>query len=83
MTAITLVTDPTTDEIVKESVVRLLKDALAMAEAGRVDSLIVILGHPDETWTDMAAETGKFSQAVGRLEILKVKWINRYLEDES
>ena len=76
---ISLVTKPSADEEVRESVVRLLREALAQAEAGEVDTVLMILGHPDETWSDIASETVSFSHAVGRLEILKQKWIAKYL----
>lgn len=48
---IALVTKPTAEDEVKESVVRVLREALAEAEAGNVDSVAMILSHPDETWT--------------------------------
>ncbi len=80
---IRLATRPLVIDEVRESVTRLLREALEKAEAGKVDCVIIILGHPDGTWTDLASETVEFSKAVGRLEILKHKWIARFVEHDN
>lgn len=80
MSIASLVPKPTANEEVRESVVRLLRWSLEQAEAGNVDTLIMILGHPDGEWSDKVSETVKFSEAIGRLEITKQEWIAQYLK---
>lgn len=81
MTVVSLVNKATADEEVKESVIRLLRETLEQAEAGEVDSILMIVGSPSGEWLDKASETVKFSETIGRLEISKQEWINRYLRD--
>jgi hypothetical protein len=71
-----------TDEV-RESVVRLLRDSLEQAERGEVDTVIIILGNPDGTWTDRCSETRKLSEAIGRMEITKHEWIAQALAHDG
>jgi hypothetical protein len=76
---IALVPKPKAADEVRESVVRLLRDSLEQAERGEVDTVIIILGHPDGEWSDRCSNTDKLSAAIGRLEITKQEWIAQYL----
>lgn len=82
MTIVTLAPKPTVAEEVRESVVGVLKDALAQAEAGNVTSVLVIALHPDGNWSDWHSSTEKVSEMVGRLEIAKQKRIMHVLNEE-
>lgn len=83
MTLVSLVTHPTAAEEVKASVVKLLRNALELAETGEIESVVLILGHTSGEWTDQVSETVKFSEAVGRLEITKQEWINQFLRERG
>jgi hypothetical protein len=80
MTLVSLVTKPTADKEVQESILRLLREALEEAERGEIDNLIMIIGTPAGEWTDRASDTVKFSEAIGRLEITKQEWIAKYFK---
>lgn len=80
-TPVTLVPKAKTTDDVRESVVRLLRDSLAQAEAGDVDTVIIILSHPDGEWSDRCSDTEKLSEAIGRLEITKQEWVSQYLKN--
>jgi hypothetical protein len=81
MSAIALV--PKAKASVQESVVRLLRESLEQAERGEVDTVIIILAHPDGRWSDHCSHTEKISESIGRLEITKVDWTLQYLRDRD
>lgn len=76
---IQLVTKPKVEDEVRESVLRALRQTLEQAEAGEIDTVIMILGHPDGEWSDRCTSTTKLSEAIGRIEITKQEWIAEYL----
>jgi hypothetical protein len=80
---IALVPKPKAADDVRESVTRLLRDSLDQAERGEVDTVIIILGHPDGEWSDRCSSTEKLSAAIGRLEITKAEWVAQYLQDQN
>jgi hypothetical protein len=77
-----IVQPPTVPEEIRQGVVGLLKDALAQAEAGELDAVIVILKRPTG-WSDMRSGVMDFPDAIGRLEIVKQSWIAHYLYGET
>lgn len=79
-TPIALVSKPTAAEEVRTSVIDVLRETLAQAEAGEIDSVAMILGHPDDTWSDRYSGVLNFSSVIGRIEILKLKWIRQHTE---
>ena len=79
MKPIALVTKPSATDEVRESILRVLRETLAEAEAGNIDTVIMILGHPNGEWTDRTSGTNRFSDAIGRLEITKADWIKGHL----
>jgi hypothetical protein len=81
MDTIALVPKAKAADDVRESVTRLLRDSLEQAERGEVDTVIIILGHPDGEWSDRCSSTQKLSAAIGRLEITKQEWVAEYLRN--
>jgi hypothetical protein len=77
-----LVPPQTVDEEVRDSVVRLLSEALAEAKEGHVRTVVLILGYPNGDWANKASFTDRYSEAIGRLEITKQEWIKQYLDNE-
>lgn len=71
---------PTVDEEVKANVVKVLRECLDMAERGEIDTVVVIMGLVNGEWVNRMSETLKYSEAIGRLEITKQEWVNKYLE---
>jgi hypothetical protein len=78
-----LVAKPTADEEVCKSVVTLLTDALAHAEAGEIDTVLLIAHYVDGEWSDAFSDTNRYSETIGRLEIAKHEWIANYLRKEG
>jgi hypothetical protein len=74
---------PKAEDEVRDNVVKLLAGALEEARNGEITSVIVILQRADGDWSDRASDTLKFSEAIGRLEILKQEWIEQYLAGEA
>ena len=77
---IKLVTPPTAEDDVKASIIKLLETTLAEAKAGQLKSVVLIAAHIDDSWIDRASETTNFSIVIGRLEIMKQRWIKQYLD---
>lgn len=80
MTIFSLIPKPTASDEVKQSVVDILETVLAEARAGEIVSLVVIAGHPDETWSEWQSCTEHSSAMIGRLEIAKFTRIKSLLE---
>ena len=76
---LTVLPKPSTDKDTKESVVRILKTVLDRAEAGEVKAIILIESCIDGNWIPHWGEVPNYSEAIGRLEILKQEWIAAYL----
>ncbi len=73
----------TVENEVQESVVGVLKEYLAKAEAGQLNCVIVIAGFLDGMWTDDMSSTLDFPTAIGRLEIAKQEWIAQELNSKE
>jgi hypothetical protein len=80
---IKLVTPPTAEDDVKASIIKLLETTLTEAKAGELRSIIIIAAHINNGWIDRASETLIFSEVIGRLEIMKQRWVKQYLENNS
>jgi hypothetical protein len=74
-----LVTKPTAKAEIRDSIVRDLREVLAQAEAGDIDAIIVLALHPDGEWSGNNIATTRFSEVIGRIEIVKQQWIAQYL----
>lgn len=66
-------------ETARLQAIALLRDALAMAEAGDITEVILIVDHPDNTWGQSMTSTTAFTAAIGRLEMVKHLWIEQFL----
>jgi len=82
-TPVKLVAKPTADEEVRKSVVALLKDVLVHAEAGEIDTVLLIAHYVDGAWSNACSDTNRYSETIGRLEIAKHEWIANYLRKEG
>lgn len=80
--AIALVPTPTAAEKYKKACVEILRERLAQAEAGDIESLVLIVKHADGTWSDDRSGVDGFPEAIGRLEITKHAWITAFLRDK-
>lgn len=78
---IKLVPRPTADDEARKSVIKLLRLALERAERGEVLTAIVILQHPGNSWSNGVGGALNASETVGRLEIAKSEWVERYLRE--
>lgn len=76
---ITLVTKPTAKDEIRDSIVRDLRGVLAQAEAGDIEAVIMLVLHPNGEWSGNDIATTRFSETIGRIEIVKQKWISQYL----
>jgi len=76
---VTLVTKPTASAEIRDSIVRDLREVLAQAEAGDVDAVIMLVLHPNGEWSGNDIATTRFSEVIGRVEIVKQEWIAQYL----
>ena len=63
----------------RADVVDILRRALNKAEAGEVETVLVIMKHPDQTWSDERSIAMDFPEAIGRLEIVQHAWMTQYL----
>jgi hypothetical protein len=82
MTApIAFVPKPSVADNIKSDVVVMLREVLAEAERGEIDAVIVIKRMPDGYWADRRSGVIHFSDAIGKLEIVKQSWIASYLAD--
>lgn len=82
MTVLSIAPKPTPDEQIKESVMKVLKEALAEAEKGEISDIVIIAVHPDGAWSDWQSSTNHASAMVGRLDIAKHKRILNILQDD-
>lgn len=78
---IKLVTKPTVSTEVREAVVEELRGLLIEAEAGTIETVVVIAQYHDGRWSCSKLKTAQVSQTVGRLEIMKSEWIMQILKD--
>lgn len=69
------------DQEVQKQTIAVLKEALADAERGEIHSCILLLKRDDGHWSDLNSGTMMFSDAIGKLEIIKQRWIRDYLRD--
>lgn len=78
-----LVPKPTTQDEIRDSVLKLLRQSIEEAECGEIDCVFMILGHPDGEWAERFSDTDKFTSAIGRIEIAKIAWALRYLNRDG
>jgi hypothetical protein len=78
-----LVPKPKTSDEVRESVVSILRTSLAEAEAGDVDTVILIMSRPDGEWIARQSMTMKLSESIGRMFIAVHEWSQILLDSEK
>jgi hypothetical protein len=78
-----LVPKPKTSDEVRESVVSILRTSLAEAEAGDVDTVILIMSRPDGEWITRQSMTMKLSESIGRMFIAMHEWSQILLDSEK
>ena len=79
---IALAPKPTVAETIKADCARILREALALAESGEVEAVLLVLKRTNGRWYDERSGVMDFPEAVGRLEIVKQSWIAHYLKGD-
>lgn len=74
---------PRASELIRAQVIAQLRSALALAEQGQVSGLVLLLDHPDNTWSESVSGTESFSASIGRMEIVKARWIAEYIAAQA
>lgn len=77
------VAPPTAPEHVRADLIEKLERTLAEARAGEITELFMIVLHPDTDFSDRATPTENLTAWIGKLEIVKQRWINASLEYHS
>lgn len=72
-----LVVKSPADEI-RADVLDILREQLARAEAGEIDSVLVVFKYPDGHWGHRHSGVVGFSEAIGQIETIKQDWIDAY-----
>lgn len=78
MTIAKLVTKPTLPDEIRAGILKLLATCVEDAQAGNVETMLVIAVRPDGTWSREWSGTLDMSSMIGRLEITKQEWIAEY-----
>lgn len=73
-----IVSPPTATEETRADVVTHLKRALAEAESGNVNEVLILMCHANGEWSNLSSRTESILKWVGRLEITKLDWIGLY-----
>ncbi len=79
VTTLSVVGKPRASDQARKQAVELLTQALSLAQAGEISELILILDHPDNSWSESMTNTANFPAAIGRLEMVKQSWVEKYL----
>ncbi len=74
---------PTAEDKVQREVLTHAESILALARDGQIDSLVVIMSHPDGSYSELISSTTQFRQMIGQLEVVKQNWIGNYLASLS
>ena len=69
-----------TSEAIQQDIILCLEEALELAKLGEISSVVVILNRVDGWWHEKRSDTTETTRDIGRLEILKQKWIAEYLK---
>lgn len=59
----------------KESVIKMLEDALVDAKEGKITCLVMIIQKTGGIWGNRSSRALNFAEAIGQLEITKYDWI--------
>lgn len=69
--SIRLIPKPTVDEEIRASVIKLLQEAMADVEAGKVLGVIILSKEVEGTWYHRASGSISVREEIGAIEILK------------
>lgn len=67
------------DEQMRANCVRVLKEALAQAEAGELESILIISRRVDDRWRYEYTGVKRMTETIGQLTIVRHAWITEYL----
>lgn len=81
MPVLTAVPKPTVAEEARRDCIEILEKSLERAKNGDVETCLVIMKHPDNSWSDERSLCMNFPEAIGRLEITLHAWKNAYLRE--
>ena len=73
---------PTLAQGIRQRIVEDLKEVLKLAEAGEIESSVIIFKRMGDGWSDRLSGLLHFPDSIGRLEIVKQAWIAEYLRQE-
>jgi hypothetical protein len=76
---LTLITKPKAADDIKVEILDILRGALAEAEAGELDALILVKRQVGGKWGNDRSGLLSITDAVGRLEIIKQEYVYQYL----
>ncbi len=74
---------PTVADEIRARVVDDLREALKLAEAGEVAESIVIVRRLDGTWSHYWSGSVDVPEMIGRLEVMKWDWIQRFIAHQQ
>jgi hypothetical protein len=80
---IKLAPKPSLSAEVKAQVVLLAQQVLAQAEAGEIQSFVILAKQLDGSWDSRASAIVGMSDAIGQLEMLKHHWIDQFIKANS
>lgn len=78
-----LATAPTASEEARRDTIDILQRLLAEAEAGEIESIIIIAKRVDGFWFHEQSSVTAFPDAIGRLEIVKASWIEKFRQGDG
>lgn len=78
MSVAQLVTPPSISDEIKESIITELTSLLEQAKNGEFSTFLAVFKRANGRWGHYESGTMDFCEAVGRLEIVKVEWINEF-----
>jgi hypothetical protein len=80
---VVLVPKPTADDEVRQSVIDLLRETLADAEAGKIITALIIIEQTNGEWGNRWSGTTHFAETIGRLEVTKYEMIKQFADREA
>lgn len=75
-----LVSKPRASDEDRKDIVALLRRTLAEAEAGELDTVILLARRPDGYWAERYSGVSPMTDLIGRLTIVQAQMVRRYLD---
>jgi hypothetical protein len=73
-----IVPKPTAQAEIQKQIIRMLADELDRARDGKISMMILITRDIDGKWGHEQTGVENFSEAIGKIEIMKQSWIAKY-----